>query len=373
MSSLQHSEMLFPLTTPFRKAVHTVHTLPTPPNSPQEPPKSLKRQPSRFRLPKLLKRIQTVDPINATVEGMTDHRYWRGQQCPKYDQPGAMTSAAVSATQQPFLTLPTVAPISLASHELLMRKTSKKLRKMPKSYRDLRACKSDNRLDSEALQPSAKAPALLPSPLPSDSEDDRDRTTLFAFRNPRKPLGAQADPSESSYEYEGIVAGYCEDVFEGKSQGPESTSIAAADRTADETTDLPPQREPQAPVSPRTTPTSNMSATLRSPQRDRSSSLSSEATWLSKSFANQDSSACVGQLERIKMNEKRLAEKSRRCCHLVQGPNDDFFASWIGGRKAVSFVRGSWFRKVSNPVLVICYTHQAWKSQRYLGSTIEFD
>lgn len=377
MSSDQHSEMGLSFPTPFRKPPHD---LPTPPNSPQEVQKELKRQVSRFRLPKILKRNQ---PVNLTASEATETNAGSGSsssralKCSNKIDPGLPTPRTLDPMEQP---LPLVAPVastSTAKDESLSRHTSRKLRKMPASYRDLRAYKSDNQINSQPTKPVIKVPALLPSPLPSDTEDGQSRRAHFAFQNPREhgSSGVEADEAnatETSYEYENIVAGYCEDVFDENRTGSESAPAMIVDNEWSLPDPLQQRESTDTPAASRTPPTSNMSATLRSPKMDRSSSLSSEATWLSKSFARPDHSTCIGQLERIQMNEKRPAEKSRRCCHVVQGPNDDLSASWTGERKAVRYSETHLQHGIAKQTLVLCYCHQAGQSKRHLGAAIEF-
>jgi hypothetical protein len=364
MSSIQHSEMGLS----FWKASHAPLT---PPTSPKAPPRGLKRQTSWFRLPKILNRMRPVDSNISSAAGTiapSDPSDFIALNSPKEDE----SSLEPFRTKQPLPSVMPAVPKSSGTAEGMTETTSKKLRKMPKSHHNLRQYKFDNQLSSQQSVPPIRVPALLPSPLPSDTEEDQCRKAYFAFQNPREPAAAHVKAAESSYECEGIVAGYCEDVFEGGSRDPEGTSAIAAERKRGPhspprlliTTDVPAAR--------RTPATSNMSATLRSPKRERSSSLSSEATWLSKSFASPDRLTCLGQLERIKMNEKRLAEKSRRCCHLIQGPSDDVPASWIGERKAVGVNKARLCRLKANHAPVVCYCHQAGKGKRHLGATIDF-
>jgi hypothetical protein len=362
MSSLQHSDMGFSLPAQFRKATHT---LPTPPNSPPEPSRGLKRHASRFRLPKILKRSQPAN-FGTEVEKTTSQNKSITSEHPnfaKQDEPSVSAFRAVLDLKQPSHHVLPVLPKSTVSDEALNRTKSRKLKKMPKNHHNLRAYKSDNQLNSQPSKPFVITPALLPSPLPSDSEESQGRDTYFTFRNPRKPEDAQAKPTEASYEYQNIVAGYCEDVFEDDRRPSENTSVVAPPRGRTPPITSSQQKITHSSAVTRTPPTLNMSATLKSPKRDRSSSLSSEATWLSKSFAHEDHSACIGQLERIKMNEKRLAEKSRRCCHVVQGPNDDLPASRTGERKAVSQPYWILYLQVTNCSIVLCYRYQTWKGQ----------
>lgn len=337
MAPHQHFEMGLSFPAPFRKAPHT---LPTPPTSPQAPPKTLKRLPSRFRLPRLLKKISPVELTATTATEVTSRSVSSSFQVPegiKQMELAAPTGHALHVLmQRPLLALPT-APALDVEYESLTKTPSRKLRKMTKSYRNLRSPKSDHQLISEPIKSNATAPALLPSPLLSDGgEDWCRRNAHLAYRVPQEAESTRPGPAETSYDYENIVAGYCENVF-GESRRTEASSTVAVDRPSGLATPSHHHEDIQTSPSIRTPPTSNMSATLRSPQRDRSSSLSSEATWLSKSFANQHHSISIGQLERIQMNEKRLAEKSRRCCHLVQAPNEDMPGSWTGERMAVSF------------------------------------
>jgi hypothetical protein len=364
MSSLEHSEIGLSFTTPFRTASHN---LPTPPTSPPSLPKTLKRQTSRFRLPKILKRTRTSDSTrSAATETIlrSDSNPSPGQQCSKYPEPSISASRTFHEMKKPFpLLLPFAPrPIPTAKDESLVGTTSRKLRKMPKNYRDLRAQKSDNQISLQPTKPDMRTPTLLPSPLPSDSEESHGSTEYFAFWNPRKLGNTEVKPAETSYDYDDIVAGYCEDVFEEDGRSAGSTPAVAAGRKLRPA--IPPQpQESITSAATRTTPTSNMSATLRSPKRDRSSSLSSEATWLSKTFATKDYSNCIGQLERIQMNERRLADKSRRCCHLVQGPNDDLPATRTGKGKAVSYPETNQHQRIANHIPVLRYCHQARKSK----------
>jgi hypothetical protein len=320
---------------PFRKASHT----PSPPCSPQPASKGLKRQVSRFHLPKILKRSQNLDsvpPLAHKAIQISQSGSCGPSKGSKHDDPSLPSFRKFGQmTQPPPLTLP-VLSMPPSNNELLARTASRKLRKMPKSYSNLRAIRSDNQLASQLTAQLAKVPALLPSPLPSDGEEIEDCSAQFAFRTPIALQDPRPKPAEASYEYEDIVAGYCEDVFEVSS--PESDRCLAVFTHQNGSQQANTAEQETAPSSAvtRTPPTSNMSAVLRSPKRDRSSSMSSEATWLSKRFAHSDHKTCIGQLETMKMNEKRLAEKSRRCCHLVQGPNDDLPSSWTGERKAVS-------------------------------------
>lgn len=335
MASIQQAEMGLSFTRPCLKATHN---LPTPPSSPRIPPKALKRQASRFRLPKILRRAQTVDPNPADADRKILHTTFSSLEHREYAKQERLNTAPcrpIHAIEQALPLFLPVAQMCTSKDESLTRTTSRKLRKMPKSHGDLKAYKYDMQPSSQPPKLPVKSPTLLPSPLPSDGEGSQDHNCYVAFRNPKELRHTQVIPAETSYEYEGIVAGYCEDVFQETSRCSEGTSAVRSYQKRSPAT--PPRKQEITHTSAveRTPPTSNMSATLRSPKRDRSSSLSSEALWLSKSFAVQDPAACVGQLERIKMNEKRLAEKSRRCCHLVQGPSDDLPASWIGERKAV--------------------------------------
>jgi hypothetical protein len=357
MSSIKHSELdmglFFPTT--FKKS----HNLPTPPISPVAHP--LKRQASRFRLPKLLKRSQTVDNVASVDRNAPwyNHKSSERSKCLKQDE---STSGRCLVSREAEKPLPPVLPAIPTSRPMdvsLTRTTSKKLKKMPKSYQNLRAYKSENELSVFTVKPAANPPTLLPSPLLSDSETAQNVDAFCAFRNPRGLKAVETQPTEGSCGYEDIVSGYCEDVFQASRRQPENNSNEAS--TPVTSSDVRPPA------------TSNMSAALRSPKRDRSSSLSSEAIWLSKSFAHQDYSTCAGQLEKISMNEKSLAEKSRRCCHLVQGPNFDLPRSWTGERKAVGHLTsGVWFCNVADLDLVICYCHQARESERHLGPSLEF-
>ena len=138
---------------------------------------------------------------------------------------------------------------------------------------------------------------------------------MFNFQNPRSMT------TGSTYEDENIVASYCDDASEWCEDAVEKFAMSSPG-------------SPPSKCSPKLASPDANSTKLRSPKRDRSSSLSSEATWLSRSFTTQDPSQCLGQLQAINMNEKRLAEKSRRCCHVVEGPTDPS-PCWIGERKAV--------------------------------------
>ena len=337
MAVTQQSEMGPSLMKPCPKATHS---LPTPPNSPSPLPKGLRRQASRFRLPKILRRAQTVESKLAVTDRKPSHNTFSSlddQEYSKEDKTGPTPCRPIPAAEHANPPTSSLAQTCISTEESLVRDTSRKLRKMPKSCRDLRAYMHDSQSRSQLSKLPAKAPSLLPSPLTSGGVGSPNHNGCFVFQNP-KELGL-ARVAEPSYEYQGIVAGYYEDVFLDNGHGLDGTSLRSPHQRQNPTT--PPQRQeiPHTSAIVRIPPTSNMSATLRSPKRDRSSSLSSEAMWLSKSFASPDPVASFGQLERIKMNEKRLAEKSRRCCQVVQGPTDDMSNPWIGERgerKAVS-------------------------------------
>lgn len=335
MSSTKQPEMGVSLTTSFHKPSHAP---PTPPLSPQTHGKELKRQTSRFRLPKILRRAHTSDSVSTAAPAAiqpSSSTVSTFSKCSTQDDPSDRAYPGVYGTKQPIPGPMPVVQMSVAKDDSLTRTMSKKLRKMPKSYQNLRAFKSDIQPNSELTKTSIRVPALLPSPLPSD-EEGRSREGFCAFQNPRGAVATKANDVQPSYEDEGIVAGYCEDVFEDNIRSFGITSAVPRGRKQNSAVPSEPQESPHDSGDIRTPPKSNMSATLRSPKRDRSSSLSSEATWLSPSFARQDTSICMSQLERIQMNEKRLAEKARRCCHLVEGPEVDLPASWSGERKAVS-------------------------------------
>lgn len=336
MPSIHHIEMGFSLPVQFRKAIHT---LPTPPTSPQDPQKALKRQASRFRLPKLLRRSQpenliTTEPTKAIcqIKSSSSEVTYRAEKderdFPSFRLPHEM--------ERPLRPLVPAIPTLATGDGPLTGTLSRTLRKMPRSYHNLRVCNYENQFSSEPPKLPGNIPALLPSPLPSDREENQGGGTCFTFGNPVTREARHDTPTEVSYEYQNIVAAYCEDDFNEDVLACENTVVPAAERSRSPSTPVRQQDMHDWSAAARTPPTSNMSAILRSPKRDRSNSLSSEATWLSKSFAHEDHSPCMGQLERIKMNENSLAEKSRRCCHLVQGPTDDLLASWTGERKAVS-------------------------------------
>jgi hypothetical protein len=337
MAVTQQSEMGPSLMRPCPKATHS---LPTPPNSPSPLPKGLRRQASRFRLPKILRRAQTVEPILAVTDKEPFHNTFTSlddQENSKLDKIDPTSCRPITAIERANPPPSVVSQICISKEELLEKNASRKLRKMPKSCRDLRACTYDSQARSQLPKLPAKIPSLLPSPLTSGGVGSPNYNGCFAFQNPKVP--GLAKVAETSYEYQGIVAGYCEDVFQDNSRGFECTSTRSPPQKQNRSTPPQPQEITHKAAIGRTPPTSNMSATLRSPKRDRSSSLSSEAMWLSKSFASPDPVATVGQLERIKMNEKRLAEKSRRCCQVVQGPTDDLIMPWIGEGKAVSEIK----------------------------------
>ena len=337
MSSLQHPDMGLWFATPIGKASHT---LPTPPSSPRALPNILRRQASRFRLPKILRKTQIVDTTRPAAEGPmfhSDSSSLEGRTCLEHFVPNTLPQNAVPEMNQRSPPVPPDAPISTANGDSLARTTSRRLRKMAKSYGNLRVKSGDNQLILQPPKPVMKTPTLLPSPLPSDNEEGRALDGYFPFRHPREPGHTQITPAETSYECDSIVAAYCQGAFGDGGRASESVSAVSIDSELSPLTPPRQQANIHSSIDTRTPPTSNMSATLRSPKKDRSSSLSSEATWLSKSFASQNPSSCIGQLETITMNEKRLAEKSRRCCHLVQGPHDGLPASWTGERKAVSY------------------------------------
>jgi hypothetical protein len=369
MAVSQQSEMG---TLSMRPCPKDTHSLPTPPNSPSPLPKGLRRQVSRFRLPKILRRTQTVEstvavtdrkPFNNTFSSYGD------QGCSKQDKIGPAPYRPISTSKHANPPTLPVTQTCFPTGKSLAINTSKKLRIMPKSCRDLRAYTCDLQPRSQLPKLPAKAPSLLPSPLNTGDVESPKYNGSFAFQNP-KEVGL-ARVAELSYEYQGIVAGYCEDVFLDNSHGLECTSTG---RNLQRQTPATPPQRPKIPHTSdvvRIPPTSNMSATLRSPKRDRSSSLSSEAMWLSRSFASPDPVTSVGQLEKIKMNEKRLAEKSRRCCQVVQGPADDMSIPWIGERKAVGEVEACVKHLNANHILVLCHCYQAWESKRYLGAAVE--
>ncbi|ERF71909.1 hypothetical protein EPUS_08225 [Endocarpon pusillum Z07020] len=256
------------------------------------------------------------------------------EKCPEHEEAILASSRTTDEIQQPFAPVPPGPPMINVQEELLSRPKSKELRRMPQSYRDLKAAGSKDQVCSELLKPSLKTPELLPSPLPSEGDDNYNG--CFAFRNPKEAGPNPTTFVESSYEFEGIVMGYCEDNFRERASRFRSPLVGGLERQRCPATTPPKQPvDSYTSIFMRTPPTSNMSATLRSPKRERSASLSSEATWLSKSYSSQDSSTCFGQLERIKTSETRLAEKSRRCCQIVPGPIDDWpTTSCPGVRKA---------------------------------------
>ncbi|KAF7508900.1 hypothetical protein GJ744_008609 [Endocarpon pusillum] len=321
------------LATPFRKLSHFP---PSPPTSPQGFPKILKRQASRFRMLKILKRTSTVESCRRPVAETalyTDGSFPSAEKCSEHEEANLASSRTTDEIQQPFAPVPPVPPMINVQEESLSRPKSQGLRRMPQSYRDLKASGPKDQVCSELLKPSLKTPELLPSPLPSEGDDNYNG--CFAFRNPRPAESTPTSFVESSYEFEGIVMGYCEENFRERAPHFRSPFVVELERQRCPAT-TPPKQPVDSDTSSfmRTPPTSNMSAPLRSPKRERSASLSSEATWLSKSYSSHDSSTCFGQLERIKTSETRLAEKSRRCCQIVQGPIDDWPTSCPGVRKA---------------------------------------
>ncbi len=362
MSSVPYSEMGLSLATPFWKVSHIP---PTPPTSPQRLPKILKRQASRFRMPRILKRTPTVESSRCLTEEVALYDYGSvssAGRCPKHEEAVLTSSRITDEIQQPLAPVVSVLPMINVQEESPSRIKSKRLRKMPKSYRDLKATGPNDQICSELLTPSLKMPRLLPSPLPS--EVDNNHNGYFAFRNPKEVGSTRSTRVETSYEFEGIVAGYCEDIFHERAPQFRSPAVVEHERQRRPATTPPKQQLGSfTPNSMRTPPTSNMSATLRSPKRERSNSLSSEATWLSKTYSNQDLSTCFGQLERIKTNETRLAEKSRRRCQLVQGPNDDWSTSCPWVRTAVSNSEACSYLGFANHELVLRYRHQAWESE----------
>ena len=344
------------LATPFRKVPHFP---PTPPTSPQGFPRILKRQASRFRMPRILKKNRTVESSRRPVEEAALHNdgSTSGEgKCSKHEEAVLASSRNTDEAQQSLAPVPPVPPTINVLEESLSRPKSKRLRKMPKSYRDLKATESNDQARSELLKPSLKIPELLPSPLPPEGDDNHNG--YFAFRNPREVESTQTTFVEPSYEFEGIVAGYCGDILHERTPHFRSPLVVELERQRRPAT-TPPKQQVDSYTSScmRTPPTSNMSATLRSPKRERSASLSSEATWLSKSYSSQDLSNCFGQLERIKTNETRLAEKSRRCCQLVQGPIDDWPTSCPGVRRAVSYSEALLYLGLADHQLVLCYSH----------------
>jgi hypothetical protein len=352
MAFTHQSEMGLSL---MRQCPKATHSLPTPPSSPQLLSKGVKRQTSRFRLPKILRRTQTLESIITTANRKVLHNTFSSledQEYSKQDNIGTTFCRPIPVTEQAVAFPSPVVQSRTSKQESLTRNTSGKLRKMPKSCRDLKAHTYDKQPSSQPQKLLPKTPRLLPSPLHWDDVGSQNYNVRFAFQNSKELR--QAIVAEPSYEYQGIIAGYCEDVFQESSRGSECTSTGRSHQTQSLVT--PPQRQEITHTSGivQTPPTSNMSATLRSPKRDRSSSLSSEAMWLSKSFAYQDPLASAGQLEKIKMNEKRLAEKSRRCCQLVQGPTDDLGVPWLGERKAVSYPEACRQRLIANHVLALC-------------------
>lgn len=344
------------LATPFRKLSHFP---PSPPTSPQGFPKILKRQASRFRMPRFLTRTSTVEPSRHPVAETalhTDGSFPSAEKCSEHEEAVLASSRTTDETQQPFAPVPPLPPMIPVQQDSLSRPKSKGLRRMPQSYRDLKASGSQDQVCSELPKQSLKIPELLPSPLPSEGDDNYNG--CFAFRNPREAESTPTNFVETSYEFESIVMGYCEDNFRERAPHFRSPSVVELERQRRPAT-TPPKQPVDSYTSSfmRTPPTSNMSATLRSPKGERSASLSSEATWLSKSYSSQDSPTCSGQLERIKTNETRLAEKSRRCCQLVQGPIDDWPTACPGVRKAVSYPEALLDLGLANHQLVLCYSH----------------
>jgi hypothetical protein len=326
MSFNHTADMTVSIPHPFPKGSEP---LPTPPSSPRTLSKELRRQTSRFRLPRILRRAQTSELYNGRVSvsvggtGSSAASAFDGitntLQTPRSPR------AIQELTAAPSLVATQATPRNASQEDLLNGSTSRKLRKMPKSHHNLRSYMSERQLSSQLVTSTVGAPTLLPSPLLADVTVSKNQNPYFTFQNPRDRHESESEAIESSYDYENIVAGCCEEVFEDNLKQNEITSDTVADQQ------LSSQRKDLV----RTPPRPNMSATLRSPQRDRSSSLSSEGTWLSKAFAHRDHSICIRQLERIKVNEKKLAEKTRRCCHLVQPSNDGLLNNSEGNHNAV--------------------------------------
>lgn len=326
-----HPEMGLNFTMPLLKVSHT---LLTPPDSPQGLSKASKRHPSRFRLPKILRRTRTVDLINPLRVSAGLHKppnRSTTHECSKQEEPNVTTSPALPETTLPLSLILPVGSRPRLTDGSLIRIASRRLRRMPKSHHDLRASKSDNQLSLLPMSPDMKVAALLPSPLFSGPDGGQARNECFTFQDLMGQGGADAN------DYEEIIADYCEDVFGKDRHASKSVSAINAPECGNQSAS--PKRQPHGQLFAvsQTSPVSKISVNLRSPKRERSSSLSSEATWLSKSFADQDYSTCMGQVERIKVNERRLTEKSRRCCHLVQGPSDDLADPWKGDGKTVGY------------------------------------
>ena len=132
MSSVQHSEMGFSLPGQFRKARHA---LPTPPDSPPAPPKSLKRQASRFCLPKILTRSQPTKMAGAeATKEVLQSKSCDFMEMNRAEQ--AETSMAAGRhlheLKQPLPFVLPLAPTSTVHDEALSRTKSKRLRKTPK-------------------------------------------------------------------------------------------------------------------------------------------------------------------------------------------------------------------------------------------------
>lgn len=234
--------------------------------------------------------------------------------------------------------------LRLTAHSPLVQHASKKLIRTAKSHGNLTDTSDCDQYNlHQCLSPNNVGPMLLPSPLPGSTGTAAQLNSSFSSQTLQHPYTRTPVSVQNGCVYDEIVAGYNSECLTTAQK--DQSSVGATPVAATTTPCQQVQRKlASAPEhrrikvddhreSPATSPTSPL---LRSPERERSRSLSSEATWMSKSFTHQSYSTFVGQLESIRLNERRLQETPRRWCHVFESVDDEPADVSPNGKTAVS-------------------------------------
>ncbi len=252
--------------------------LQTPPSSPDEPKAGLEQSRYRVQLPSFLRRTHP----NPSPTDFTHHR--SRNEALEHLTGGKAQGTSKTMPHSPFRAVqhmkepfPLVLPASLApsTRSCGEKSSAQRLGAVPLSYRDLRAVRSEHRLEVKA----STSIALLPSPVFSDLQIGHISDSYFTGCDSDKgPLPQTKDDGGASpYESHNILSAYCDDH---QIRSSEPSSEAARDVQSDQIVpEIIGQPERRRDVGIVFAPLS-FPRHLQYSQRDRSKTCSSEADWL---------------------------------------------------------------------------------------------
>jgi hypothetical protein len=251
----------------------------TPPPSPENS-KSSPHHP-RLLIAKFLWRTQptrspaSLAPNGSTADGPPQLAFAEAENAPSH--PTCSPFRAVQHMKEPF---PLVLPASPApsDHSANERSTPQRLRKAPLSYKNLRAVRQDQPIDSKSSKPIA----LLPSPVFSELQIDQISASYFTSHTLNNQQSSPDRPGQASslYGEHDFVSSYC-DNHEAQSYFQNITDDANG-ASSDVTQRHDARRDIGIVCAP-----SSFPQYQRRPRRDRSRSCSSEADWLAGNMSEK--------------------------------------------------------------------------------------